>query len=257
MAATRADFMADDWDFYFLTVGGRPASIYVNLGLGAEGPRASHPWSAYVRLRMIAPREDGLSSQGEYDALIALEDALVEAVKAAGATIYAGRCTVDGRRDFYFFTADPAAFDAAARTALAPFAGYGGDIGAREDALWRSYFDFLLPPPRTRRHMLNRRVCDLLEQNGDALSAPRPIDHAVTFQTDAARKAFAAHVKAAGYVVEKQEPPQDGAYWLLFSAVAAPAEIDPVVDDLEDAAARFGGVYDGWGCETRRPATEH
>jgi uncharacterized protein (TIGR01619 family) len=249
--------MAEDWDFYFLTVDGRPASIYVDLGLEAQGPRPSHRWSAYVRLRMNAPRADGLSSEGEYDALIALEDALVGAVTAADAAIYAGRCTVDGRRDFYFFTSDPAAFDAAARTALAPFTGYGGDIGAREDAAWRSYFDFLLPSPRARRRMMNRRVCDVLEQNGDALSAPRPINHAATFPTDAARKAFATHVAEAGYAIEPQGPPQDGAYWICFSAVAAPAEIDPIVDALEDAAARFGGSYDGWGCETRRPSTEH
>lgn len=249
--------MGGDWDFHFVQVDGRPASIYLDLALQKGGPDARLPWCAYVRLRMKAPREDGLSSQDEYDALLALEDALVAAVTADETAVYAGRNTTDGRRDYYFFAADPAAFDAAARAALAGFEGYGGEIGAREDRGWRTYFAFLLPPPPTRRHMANRRVCFELESHGDDLSAPRPVDHAASFPSEAARRDFEKAVKAAGFAIDESLAPEEGAFWLRFSAPCAPADIDSVVEELHAAAQRFGGAYDGWGCEVTPPATTH
>lgn len=249
--------MTGDWDFYFLQVDGRPASIYLDLSLAAAGPRAEYPWCAYVRLKMQAPRADGLSSQEEYAALIALEDALVAAATAEGGAIYAGRNTTDGRRDFYFFASHPRAFDDAVRAALGAFDGYGGEIGAREDRDWRTYFAFLLPPPPTRRSMLNRRVCDQLEQHGDDLALPRSIDHEATFPSAKAREDFAKAVGAAGFTVDGAPPPEGGAFRIFVSSVAAPAAIDAVVEELHAAAARFGGGYDGWGCEVVGPSATH
>lgn len=249
--------MDGDWDFYLLTSEGRPASIYLDLAIEVAGPDAARPWSAFVRVMMNAPREDGLSSQAEFETLSALEDALVDAVTAEGAR-YAGRITVAGRRDFYFFVADPGAFEGTARSALAGFEGYGGEIGAREDRAWRTYFGFLLPPPATRRRMMNRRVRDQLEAHGDALDAPRPIDHAASFPTEESRAAFAAERAAEGYSVAELAPPaRDGAYWVYFTMTAAPDGIDAVAEALYAASARHGGAYDGWGCDVSRPPADH
>lgn len=249
--------MDGDWDFYLLTSEGRPASIYLDLAIEAAGPDAARPWSAFVRVMMNAPREDGLSSQAEFETLSALEDALVDAVTAEGAR-YAGRITVAGRRDFHFFVADPGAFEMTARAALAGFEGYGGEIGAREDRAWRTYFGFLLPPPATRRRMMNRRVRDQLEVHGDALDAVRPIDHAASFPTAASRAVFAAERAAEGFLVRDLAPEaENGAFWVDFSMDAAPEGIDAVTEALHAACARHGGVYDGWGCEVCRPSTQH
>lgn len=48
--------ITDDWDFYFLQVDDKPASIY------DFAPNPKLPYMAYIRLHMREPRTDGLSS---------------------------------------------------------------------------------------------------------------------------------------------------------------------------------------------------
>src|SRR5690606_18463753 len=96
--------MSVDWDFYLCRVDGDPASIFVDLGLARDAPVNDRPHMAYVRVYMQSPRPDGLSSQEEFDALVRLENSLTSALSADNATIYVGRNTSGGCRDFYFYT---------------------------------------------------------------------------------------------------------------------------------------------------------
>ena len=64
--------MSDDWDFYFCSVDNKPASIFVDLGIAKEAPMAEYSVMAYVRTHMQAPRDDGLSSQVEFETLKSL-----------------------------------------------------------------------------------------------------------------------------------------------------------------------------------------
>lgn len=103
-------FMTDNWDFYSCRVDNKAASIYVDLGAIEMAPVASLPFIAYVRIAMNAPREDGLSSNGEFDVLMVIEDSLKQAL-ADERTAYIGRCTTNGCRDFFFYTAETDAWE--------------------------------------------------------------------------------------------------------------------------------------------------
>jgi len=82
--------MSDKWDFYPLLVDDQPASIFVDLGIAAEAPIATHAHMAYVSVEMRHPRDDGLSSQEEFEDLCRLEDAIIPKI-CAGNAIYVGR----------------------------------------------------------------------------------------------------------------------------------------------------------------------
>lgn len=98
--------MSDRWNFYQLLVDDKPASIFVDLGIAASVPMADFPNMAYLRVLMNEPRNDGLSSQDEYGALIALEKDISNIIDTDDRSIYVGRNTSDGNRDFYFYTND-------------------------------------------------------------------------------------------------------------------------------------------------------
>lgn len=68
--------MNADWDFYALLVDDQPASIFVDFALASMAPITEAPIMFYVSVRMRAPRPDGLSSQEEFDELIAVERSL-------------------------------------------------------------------------------------------------------------------------------------------------------------------------------------
>lgn len=242
--------MGDDWDFYSLRVDDEPASIFVDLGIRAEAPIQSHPTMAYVRVLMLKPREDGLSSQDEFDDLVALEDRIVEKLAKEGWAIFVGRNTSGGNRDFYFYTRNAAGFEATAKKAMREFPSYQYQMGTRRDADWRTYFEFLHPSQRSMQLIMNRRVRQQLEKNGDDLNKERKVDHLVLLPTLEAQSTFVSGVKGEGFSIEcaPNDANDDGQFSVEFSRSDRPAEIDDLVLSLFDRTTALGGVYDGWGC---------
>jgi hypothetical protein len=242
--------MSDEWDFYQLRVDDRPASIFLDMGIAQVAPLDTHKAMAYLRVHMLHPTKDGVSSQLEFDDLIALEDAVIGEITAGGMTIYVGRNTSDSNRDFYFYTADEAAFEAAATAAMSAFSAYSFDIGGRVDPEWRAYFEFLYPSPRSRQQMANRAVLRNLESHGDLLDEPRQIDHLAIFNRPADCDAFARFVVGQGFITaDPCRKSDDGQLYLDFSRVDRPKGIDAVSIPLFEAALEHDGDYDGWGCE--------
>lgn len=246
--------MHTDWDFYALRVDDRPAAIFVDLALASVAPIATAPVMAYVSLALRAPRADGLSSQDEFDALVAVEQSLEAALAGIDGTIYAGRCTTAGYRDFYFYAADPEAFSAAAAQAMRDHPAYACQIGQRDDAAWSVYRDFLFPGGRDLQRIHNRRVVEALEHHGDRLSAPRSIDHRAYMPNGTSADALQINLFEQGFSVEVHKGDGSGDVTVDFKRVDAPAEIDAVVIPLFDLICELGGRYDGWGCEVESEA---
>lgn len=242
--------MSEEWDFYPLLVDDKPASIFLNLALRPQAPLSTHPTLGFVSLTMLRPRPDGLSSQEEFDDLVALEDEVIPKITAGSQILFVGRCTTGGTRDFYFYSPDASAFEIRARTAMIAFPGYTATIGAREDPAWSSYLNFLYPSPASMQRIMNRRVCDQLQKQGDSLTQPRLIDHFAYFSRAAQRAAFADFLLGERFVIGSapDAPDEDGKYSIAFERQAHPAEIDDVVSMLCTKLAELDGDYDGWGC---------
>lgn len=242
--------MSDDWDFFPLRVDDQPASIFVDLGIRKQAPLKSHPTMAWLRVLMLRPREDGLSSQDEFSDLVALEDKVTSRIVRDGTSLFVGRNTSSGNRDFYFYTNDSSGFDIAAREGMRDFPAYKYETGARADQDWSTYFEFLHPSERSMQLIMNRRVREHLEKNGDNPNNERQIDHMVLLPTLEAQSAFACDVAGEGFSIDSVSgmPNDDGQFSVEFSRTDRPAQIDDVVLSLFDRATDLGGIYDGWGC---------
>lgn len=240
--------MSDHWDFYPLLVDGEPASIYLDLGIAQSAPIKGSADMAYIRVTMREPRPDGLSSQAEFDDLIQVEDSLSEHFAESHDTIYVGRNTSSGNRDFYFYTSNPAAFKALACDAMSNHPSYHYEVGGRPDPEWDVYFGFLYPSPDDLQRISNRRVIESLESHGDNLTEPRLIDHRAYLPSAAAAAELRAYVSGQGFTVD--EPMIDGGQVVLdFKRSDQPDKIDDVVVPVARRVQQLGGEYDGWGCE--------
>ncbi|KRA53243.1 hypothetical protein ASD77_00640 [Pseudoxanthomonas sp. Root65] len=241
------------WNFYALRVDDQPASIYLDLSLADEVQADEYPVMAWLRVEMREPREDGLSSQQEFDALVALEDRVVPLLTAAGRAVYAGRNTSSGCRDFYFYLAQGEAWDEQVEQAMRAASEYRYQSGHRPDPTWSTYHEFLYPDPRTRESMENRDVCAVLEDRGDELRQPRDIDHWAYFPSPDARDEFLRKAAAIGF--ENRTPNRDDDEEQEWGAqvfrrdVPAYGAIDDICLPLYDLAHECGGRYDGWECE--------
>ncbi|WIF67514.1 DUF695 domain-containing protein [Metapseudomonas otitidis] len=240
--------MTENWDFYFARVDDRPASLFVDLGAVEQAPIERLPAMAYVRVEMNAPRGDGLSSNEEYDALIALEDAVLPKLEGADHA-YVGRCTTNGCRDFFFYTAHPQGWEARVAEAFRGFPDYRFEAGSNPDPGWSTYLEYLYPSAIDHQCIQNRRVCQTLEQNGDRLDTPRDIDHWAEFAEAGDAQAFANRAQALGFSLRVPiAANEDGQYSVHLWRKDLPsfAEIDSVTLPLFHLAEDHGGRYDGW-----------
>lgn len=240
--------MSDQWNFYRLRVDGEPASIFLDMGIAESAPISGYDRMAYIRVRMLHPRDDGLSSDDEFDDLVALEDAIVEKTTAEATAIYVGRNTSSGNRDLYFYTIDYKAFETASTSAMMPFPAYSFEIGARPDAEWKTYFEFLYPSPKSQQQIANRSVREALLSHGDHTNELRQIDHRVIFPNAADCDRFVNFILERGFIINDRFA-DGGKFHLDFSKIDTPADIDDVTMLLFEAALEYGGDYDGWGCE--------
>ena len=242
--------MSDEWASYFLRVDGDPASIFFDLGIAKVAPVRASPQQAYIRIFMVRPREDGLSSSEEYETLLAMEDALTARAKKISDTIYVGRNTSSGNRDLYFYTADGPAFEYVMKEAMRDFPGYNFQTGFRPDPEWKIYLDFLYPTPLQHQQIVNRSVIENLAHHGDHTDQPRRIDHFAYFPDQKSCEAFEAFVRAEGFsIIQLSSRREDGSYGLNFSKTGIPDNIDSITLPLFQDALDHGGGYDGWGCE--------
>jgi hypothetical protein len=241
------------WNFYALRVDDQPASIYLDLSLADDVPAENYPVMAWLRVQMREPRDDGLSSQQEFEALIVLEDRVVPLLAPDGQGVYAGRNTSSGCRDFYFYVAQGHAWHAQVEQAMRASPEYRYQSGHRPDPTWNTYHEFLYPDPRTRESMENRDVCAVLEDRGDALQQPRDIDHWAYFPSPDARDEFLRRAAAMGFENRTPDRDDDGEQeWgaqVFRRDVPAYDVIDEICLPLYDLANECGGRYDGWECE--------
>lgn len=258
--------MSDEWNFYFCQVDDKPASIFVDLGIRDEAPIAALPHRACLSLILQHPRHDGLSSQEEFDALSAFEGA-VKAHLDTPESMYVGRNTSDGRRDFWFFVTQPATWEAHVAELMRAFADYGWETSTAEDPEWDAYLNFLYPNDEGLDFMSNRQVCDRLEAAGDPLTQVRDIDHWAFFPDAASRQAFIAQVEPLGFAVREvyeREADEDGApddepfvARVFRSDTPSHRDIHDVTVPLLRAAREVGGRYDGWETQQLGPDAVH
>jgi uncharacterized protein (TIGR01619 family) len=241
----------EEWDFYFSNVDNIVGSFFIDLGLSAIAPVSEKPNLVWVSLKMIHPREDGLSSNEEFDKLSEIEDRLKEVMTVKHDSLYAGRLTTNGSRDFYFYMGDTSFYDKTISDIIVKHPLYSFDYGVKEDKDWNSYLEFMYPNPRQFQRMLNRRVVSNLEENGDTLTKARVVTHWIYFKTGNNRNIYISKIEPLNFsILSKNEKLSAGdyPYKLEISRVdmVDPDSVDEYTLNLWELANECDGDYDGW-----------
>lgn len=249
--------MTDNWNFYFCTLSGRRASIFVDLGLGETAPFPAYGHVGVFRLYMIEAREDGFSSSEEFERLIAVEDALSTALADEKRTLYVGRITTDGERDFFCYTSAPDALRGIIVEVMKGFPQYRFDVSVRPDPEWKTYFELLHPAPVEWEQIRNNAIRRQLMDQGDTLTEPREIDHWAYFEDEDARDLFIERAGELGYALRQAVDPEGerqnySAQVWRRSAPRSP-EFDEETLALRTLAEEMEGEYDGCEIAVIRP----
>jgi uncharacterized protein (TIGR01619 family) len=247
----------DEWDFYFSNVNHVLSSFMVNLSAIRRAPDTAKPWLLWIWVHMLHARADGLSSESEAPLLYKIEDRLNECLQEPCGAELLGRITGDSRREFYYYAKTSDGLDRAVKSALSDFSDYRGEWGKQQDPDWHQYRDLLYPSASQMRVIQDRRVLDQLQQRGDDHAIARVVDHAIYFRTAGERTAFSSMAVRLGFAIQHESEDAKSRERRFFLNVTRrdPVTLDhisAVVAELVELAERFGGDYDGWGCEVQK-----
>jgi hypothetical protein len=240
----------DAFDFYPCLIDGAPGSIYVNLRFESATPPEARDTRYTVTILMTDGGPHGIGTAEEGEALNACEESIIASAKEAG-LVYVGRTRSRGEWEMTFYGAAgkadllrrDAAKHAGARTAV---------VTTDYDPAWRYYSQVLLPDDERKRWMDDRRMVDILVEQGANVLQPRRVDHRASFVTEQARDAFVAEALREGFTLEPTPALRESSLERRFSAQVYRTDsieldhIHDVVMTLADAAATHGGAYDGW-----------
>jgi hypothetical protein len=229
----------DDFDFYPCLVDGAPASIYVNMRY-ESAPPATHDTRYTIAVLMREPGEHGIGTADEAAALNLVEEALMARAFVQGLT-YVGRLRSKGVWEVTFY---------GPRGHLPPLRALATErAGDRRvaaimnpEADWTYYRELLLPDAERRQWMDDRRMVQILGEQGDHPATPRRVDHRLAFPDTDARDKFLGAAIAAGFTVDTDE-------LVVRAHRMDPIELDHIHDvvmTLVDAATPLGGRYERW-----------
>ena len=116
---------------------------------------------------------------------------------------------------------------------------------------WKLYTEFMYPNPRQYQCIMNQRVVQNLETNGDTLIKERKVDHWIYFKTQEDKQHFLNEIKDDGFQVTNEDynvDSTDRPYSLQIARVDY-VDIESVNDytlNLWELAEECNGEYDGW-----------
>jgi hypothetical protein len=243
-----------NFDFYETRLDGQRALVRLDLGAVRYAPVATHPMRLQVRVKMLQPREDGLRSDGEADALFALEDKVAASLQARAQAIYVGRMVAQGFTELYFYLpfAAPAVTDGPLAI-VGDVRPYALEWSAEKDSAWECY-DRLFPDSHAMQAISNRGLQRVMAQQGDRLQVPRRVEHAALFGSQEAGEAARGALAKAGFQVTALQATPAKAWNLQFSRAEAcdGGNPDRFVFEILDLIEPLGGDYDGWGSELQK-----
>ena len=241
-----------NWTSYFSNVDDKLSSIATDLNLKTVAPIEGQENVVYISIKMLNPRENGLSSREEADKLWEIEDEIIAAfVKNNLNYTFAGRLTSDGSRDLYFFGENTLLMEKQVSSTMTAFPDYQFDFGHKADEEWSGYFNFLHPNPRQMQTIQNRLVLEQLEEGGDDLTKEREVFHWIYFNSKEDLDQYEVFTKGLGFKTlskGKTEQPNDFGFVISISRIDKVGynDIDNYTLELWQRASDLNGEYDGW-----------
>lgn len=198
-----------------------------------------------VTVGMKAARADGARSMAEFDALVALEDALASVVIGKGGAFLGARSGGFQVEMAFEAPSDVTGLRGDLNAVVAEH-GYGGTTEQTQDPNRRVFRTKYLPDPQELVRQNTQEVLMQLQIGGDALTQARPISHYVYFSKDVDAQVFAAMMDAHGFFVDVRNSDGDVLVILQHTSVPDLWMLSDVSFQLAQDAEKHSGFYNGW-----------
>lgn len=237
--------MSDQWETYPRTTGDHQAWITYNHGLRESIASLPYRNIAKIRATLRDPDERGAPTKEEATALYAIEDDLA-ATMGRLPSLYAGRISVNGSQDFFFYTDADANRISKIVENVETRHEHKLHSTTKLDLQRDAYWNELFPTEAEWQLLSDLKVEISLRQAGDKLERSRKVRHYAYFTSEADRAQFVASVGALFDATQYLD--RKDSFGVELEHVCCPdhASINPLTVRLGREAKQFGGEYDGW-----------
>jgi hypothetical protein len=155
-----------------------------------------------------------------------------------------------GRRRWFYYSKSESGLGEAITAAASKWPAYPLAVKVQRDPRWEQLEKQLLPTAAEFRWNADLSVIQALEEAGDDMKTPRPIEHYAYFPDSTTRRQFVDWLRENDFeldelLVPNDDHPKPG---VKFSRISTP-ELDEVYDQTclaSQGAEECGGDYDGW-----------
>ncbi len=241
------------WQPFERVIDDKPFLALARTDWTEQGPDRTLPMAIIVTLA-FTPRDNGLPTPEVFECVKQADEAATQAIVRTCKAICVGTLMGDGRRSLYFY----AASDAGANEAIAKVSAPGVKVSLRSqrDPTWECVVDDVWPTPEEMRWNADKSVIEQLEEAGDDMTSPRPIEHLAVFPSKEAAAKFVQWLREEGFELMEGPSKHDGEWQVEFSQTST-LDIDEIFDQTSaasHAAEELGGEYDGWQCRVVKRA---
>jgi uncharacterized protein (TIGR01619 family) len=240
-----------DWENYISSVGGKPVSINVDLGLAKVAPIKENPFVVMLRVKLRNPDQRGMPGIEEMNELDRMEGRLTELLSRQIGAVFAGRFTQRGIREFYFYAPDTLGYQRAINQSL--FSLNDGEwlCQAKRDEKWENYFTVLYPSKLDQIKISSRKQLETMGVAEGRVLRNLDIEHYFEFEKIDDRTKFLSSPEITGFkIVEMPGLPDKsrGKFQLVLRRKEDPdfSWIERRIVPLYKLTEKIGGSYKGW-----------
>jgi len=242
---------SDLWEFFPCIVNEQPFSIRFDTAVGSidNETRVNYPNTLVLSIHANETNEEGFPTASDMERINAIEDNFscgAYDIRFIG-VITGGQCV----RFVFACSNEAQAADEAVVAALlgnnAQTTSYDYQMLANDD--FKYYYTVLAPNRYEWQWIMNHKVCDNLEKEGEAFKIPREIDFFCIFTSEQHIQDVVEKLTAQGFKACGCEKTEQGEYSLSLTLVGIPAFewINGITADILDVLEGTDGIFDGWG----------
>lgn len=242
-----------DFDAYLAEFEHGCTSFRVDLAAHAHAPVEGWAVRIQVRVKMKSPRDDGLRSGVEAEALRVVEERIIEVLEARCDAVFVGHAISEGMLHIVSYAPDDRVNEPEQLLDGLDADDYAIAWFVEHDPDWEMYCEFLFPDVRSLQIIQNRRLMRERAEHGDDPGKVRVIDHTALFDDRGAAAQASLALEDEGFEVDPIM--EDGEFWVVGFHREARLDGDAVNRmclDIIDLLEPLAGYYDGWGAPVLR-----
>jgi len=182
-----------------------------------------------------------------YEEFLETKEALIIALENEDKVKYVGTRIVDGWSEIYFYSQESKSLESTVSQILQP-SNYVYESSVVRDTKWDFHHKNLIPSELEQCHIESEKIIFMLEEEGDTLETPRPVEHYLSFELPTQKNRFINTLELEGYKLKDEISSEEFANGiaLVKEHAVTSQSIQEEVSTVFEAVKKCQGYYEGW-----------